>query len=327
MEQRLDEICEKLDRVLSILDGKIAKKNADRDRIRSKREEDAAKAAKKTGTIVVESMTGTFETDKRLPYKRWAFVCLEFQSPLDFLRWMVNEYLGSYLCLRDGRKRMIARNGNYWKVYKTCGTEMLITPADMFGGANCAWESMLDVQMLRWCFKHVGPVLKHLVNTDRLEFVHEKHLPWDDEKVNGECGPPLPLESRWWRKSTRFRETLLACIAPYGRGYLRTTKGSLLIDYERNVLETPEAKTLFKHILNALREGVMNRATHDEWANTRKLQEHVQRGNDVWKENDNKECASAFIDRLKSNAAVRLGMHLKEEHDLQTAIEQSIKET
>ena len=130
MEQRLDEISEKLDRVLSILDAKIAKKNADRDRIRIKREEDAAKAAKKTGAIVVERMAGTFETDERLPYKRWAFVCLEFQSPLNFLRWMVNEYLSSYHCLRDGRKRMIARNGNYWKVYKSCGTEVLVTPAE-----------------------------------------------------------------------------------------------------------------------------------------------------------------------------------------------------
>ena len=326
MEQRLDELSEKLDRVLAILDAKIAKKNADRERIRLKREEDAAKVAEKTGAIVVESMAGTFETDRRLPYKRWAFVCLEFQNPLNFLRWMVNEYLGSYHCLRDGRKRMIARNGNYWKVYKSCGTEMLITPADMFGGATGSWESTLDVQMLRWCYKHVGPVLGHLVNTDRLEFVHEKRLPWDDEKVSEECGPPLPLESRWWRKGARFRETLLACIAPYGRGYLRTTKGSLLIDFEQNVLETPEEKTLFKNINNALREGVMNRATHEEWVTRRRLRGHVQRGNDVWKENKKKEAASKFMDKLKQHSAVRLGMHLKEQHDLQAAIEQSIKE-
>ena len=59
------------------------------------------------------------------------------------------------------------------------------------------WADMLDVQMLKWCFKHIRPVLAHLVNEDRLEYVHEKRVPWDDEKVNDHCGHPLPLESRW----------------------------------------------------------------------------------------------------------------------------------
>ena len=331
MDANLESIEAKLDRILSILDAKCAKQKCDRDRIKSKRDEDAAEEARKRGAIVVDRLTGTFHRDDRLPYEKWAYICLEFQDALNFIRWMVNEYLSSYHCLRDGRKRMIARNGNYWKVYKSCGTEMLVTPADMFGGVNCEWESMLDVQMLRWCFKHVGPVLKHLVNADRLEFVHEKRLPWDDEKVNEECGEPLPLESRWWRKSTRFQETMLACIAPYGRGYLRTTKGSFIIDHDRNVLETPEASLLFKHIYNALREGVMNRATHDEWVTKRRLRGHVKRGNDVWKEYKNHSIANAFMDRLKNDSAVRLGMQLackaKEEHDLQAAIEMSIKET
>ena len=174
MDERLDEISAKLDRLLSILDAKEQKKQNDRERIKSRRDEDAAQAAQRRGAIVVDRLTGTFARDDRLPYRKWAFICLEFQSALDFLRWLVNEYLASYYCLQDGRKRMIARNGNYWKIYKSCGTELLLTPADMFGGVHLRWDTMLDVQMLKWCFKHVKPVLGHLVNEDRLEYVHEK---------------------------------------------------------------------------------------------------------------------------------------------------------
>ena len=194
MDERLDDISAKLDRVLAILDAKEQKKLTDRERIKSKRDDDAAEVARRRGAIVVDRLTGTFARDDRLPYKKWAFICLEFQSGLNFLRWIVNEYLVSYYCLQDGRKRMIARNGNYWKVYKSCGTEMLVTPADMFGGVHMKWDDMLDVQMLKWCFKHVKPVLVHLVKEERLEYVHEKQVPWDDEKVNDHCGPPLRVE-------------------------------------------------------------------------------------------------------------------------------------
>ena len=120
--------------------------------------------------------------------------------------------------------RMIARNGNYWKSYKSCGTAMLLTPVDMFGGPKVKWDDTLQVQMLKWCYFHLKPVLEHLVKEPRLEFVHEKHLPWDDEKVCQECGDPLPLEPRWWRKSTRFREVLQASFAPYSMGYVRTSQ-------------------------------------------------------------------------------------------------------
>ena len=331
MDERLDEITAKLDRVLAILDAKEKKKLTDRERIKSKREQDAAETARKRGAIVVDRLTGTFARDDRLPYKKWAYICLEFQSGLDFLRWIVHEYLASYYCLQDGRKRMIARNGNYWKVYKSCGTAMLLSPTDMFGGAHMKWDDMLDVQMLKWCFKHVKPVLKHLVNEDRLEYVHEKRVPWDDEKVNDHCGPPLPLESRWWRKSTRFRETVQASFAPYGRSYVRTSRGSLLLDNDRDVLERPETQGLYKGIYNALREGVMNRHSHEEWVRKRRLTEHIERGIRAWREGTKNEVARQFMEKLKRENALRMGMEMaavaKEEHDMQTAIEHSIRES
>ena len=214
MDERLDKISEQLARVLSILDAKEQKKQVDRDRIKTKREEDAAETAKKRGAIVVDRLTGTFARDDRLPYEKWAYICLEFQSALDFLRWMIHEYLSSYYCLQDGRKRMIARNGNYWKVYKSCGTERLMTPTDMFGGTALKWDDMLEVGVLKWCFKHVMPVMRFCVNDSRLEFVHEHKLAWDDQKVNEECGAPLALEPRWWQKSARFREIMHACVSP-----------------------------------------------------------------------------------------------------------------
>ena len=257
MDERLDKISEQLARVLSILDAKEQKKQVDRDRIKTKREEDAAETAKKRGAIVVDRLTGTFARDDRLPYEKWAYICLEFQSALDFLRWMIHEYLSSYYCLQDGRKRMIARNGNYWKVYKSCGTERLMTPTDMFGGTALKWDDMLEVGVLKWCFKHVMPVMRFCVNHSRLEFVHEHKMAWDDQKVNEECGAPLALEPRWWQKSARFREIMHACVSPYGCGYVRTSRGTLPIDKNQECLERPETRLLFKSIYNTLREGVV----------------------------------------------------------------------
>jgi len=330
MDAKLESIEAKLDRILSILDAKCAKQKCDRDRIKSKRDEDAAQEARKRGAIVVERLAGTFHRDDRLPYKKWAFIALEFDSACDFLRWLVNEYLASYFCLQDGRKRMIARNGNYWKTYKSCGSEMLLTPADMFGGAVARWDTMLDVQMLKWCFKHVMPVLGHLVNEERLEYVHDRHLPWDDEKVNGEVGKPLNLEPRWWRKSARFQETMLASIAPYGRSYVRTSLGSLLIDVEKRVLERPETQLLFKGIYCALREGVMNRTTHDEWMKRRNLEACVQRGVESYHKENKQIVAEQFMQRLKRDNTIRLGIQIaaqvREEDDMQVAIHRSIKE-
>jgi hypothetical protein len=146
-------------------------------------------------------------------------------------------------------------------------------------------------------------------------------VPWDDEKVNDHCGHPLPLESRWWRA----RDS-----APYSRSYLRTSKGTVLLDNLQDVLERPEAQCLYKGIYNALREGVMNRGTHDEWMGKRRLKEHVDRGTRAWREDRKNEVAKEFMVKLKRENALRLGMELasraKEEQDLQIAIEQSIKE-
>ena len=323
MDERLDKISEQLARVLSILDAKEQKKQVDRDRIKTKREEDAAETAKKRGAIVVDRLTGTFARDDRLPYEKWAYICLEFQSALDFLRWMIHEYLSSYYCLQDGRKRMIARNGNYWKVYKSCGTERLMTPTDMFGGTALKWNDMLEVGVLKWCFKHVMPVMRFCVNDSRLEFVHEHKLAWDDQKVNEECGAPLALEPRWWQKSARFREIMHACVSPYGCGYVRTSRGSLPIDSNRECLERPETRLLFKDIYNALREGVTNRTVHDDWIHKRGLKKFVDRGIQAYNRKE-------FMKKLKQDNSVRLGMQMarevKEEHDLQIAIEHSIKE-
>ena len=338
MDEKMDEIISKLDRnhkllnrLLSILDARENKKQKDRERIKLKREQEATKHARERGAIVVDKLRGTFERDERLPYEKWAYIMLEFNSAYEFLRWLVNEYLGSYYCTQDARKRMIARNGNYWKVYKSCGTEMMITPSDMFGGQMLRADSLLEVQMIKWCFKHVMPVLDYVCNAQRLEFVHEKQMPWDDQKVNEVVGEPLPLESRWWKKSARFREFMHACVAPYGMGYVRTRKGSLLIDYDKNVLECEETKSLFKVVYSALKDGVVNRTMHNDWMKKRKLGECVERGikafNDSKKVNDKNN----FLLQLKKQNAIRAGMELAasaiEQQDLQKAIGNSIKES
>ena len=74
----------------------------------------------------------------------------------------------------------------------------------------------------------------------------------------------------------------------------------------------------------------MNRGVHDEWMGKRRLKEHVDRGTRAWREDRKNEVAKDFMVKLKRENALRLGMELasrvKEEQDLQIAIEQSIKE-
>ena len=57
MDERLDEISAKLDRLLSILDAKEQKKS----------DEDAAEAAKRRGAVVVDRLTGTPTGHGRFP--------------------------------------------------------------------------------------------------------------------------------------------------------------------------------------------------------------------------------------------------------------------
>ena len=111
-------IHKKLDRLLAILDSKENKKMKDRMRIKQKRDEENAAEAAEAGKIVVDRLEGTMHTDPRLPYKLWAFIMLEFGDACEFLRWLMNEYLESYYCIRDSRRRMIVRKGNHWKFYR-----------------------------------------------------------------------------------------------------------------------------------------------------------------------------------------------------------------
>ena len=96
MDEKIDEIITKLDRnhkllnrLLSILDAKELKKQKDRERIKNKRDQEATRIARERGAIVVDKLQGTFERDSRLPYKKWAYIMLEFTSGYEFLRWLV----------------------------------------------------------------------------------------------------------------------------------------------------------------------------------------------------------------------------------------------
>ena len=214
MDERLGSIEEKLDRLLALLDAKEQKKQKDRVRVKKKRDEEAAAAAIVEGKIVVDNLSGTMNFDERLPYAEWAYIMLEFRQGYNFLRWLMHTYLESYHCKKDPRKRMIARKGNYWKLYKKCGSESLLTPSDLFGGLNIGlrWESILDIGILRWGCTHVNAVLYRVCTKERLPYVHEKHLPWDCKQANEECGAPKLLEAEFWNLSARYRERLHAAV-------------------------------------------------------------------------------------------------------------------
>ena len=138
LAKALDKGHTKLDRVLAILDSKEHKKLKDRIRIKQKRDEENAAQAHAAGKIFVDRLQGPLHTDPRLPYKLWAYIMLEFTDAREFLRWLMNEYLESYYCIRDSRRRMIVRKGNHWKIYqKGCGTEKLVTRPTCSAGRAC----------------------------------------------------------------------------------------------------------------------------------------------------------------------------------------------
>ena len=329
----------KVDRLLAILDSKEHKKMKDRLRIKQKRDEENATQAAAAGKIVVDRLEGTMHTDPRLPYKLWAYIMLEFGDACEFLRWLMNEYIESYYCIRDSRRRMIVRKGNHWKFYlKGCGTEKLVTPADMFGGQTLKCENMLDLVCLRWCHVHVRPIIEHVCNLDRLMHVHEKRMAWNDPRVDAEIGAkPMPLEDRWWRKKVRFREIMHATLGVYGEGWIRTTKGSMLIDYDEIVLKRREVQTIYKDIARALHDGVSNRGSHAKWVATCKIQNYVDRGIEAHSVGVKAEAHTRFMKSLREGrrgnvpspmAAIQMGLKMaaavKEEHDMQKAIQASL---
>ena len=326
----------KLDRLLAILDARENKKQKDRIRIKQKRDEASAGEARQAGKIVVDRLEGTMHTDVRLPYKLWAYIMLEFQDAREFLRWLMNEYLESYHCIRDSRRRMIVRKGNHWKFYqKGCGTEKLVTPADMFGGQTMKWDSMLNMMCMRWCHVHVRPILEHVCNLARLEFVHERHLSWNGKEANAECGEPMPLECRWWAKGTRYREVLHASLGPYGDGWIRTAKGSMRVDFDENVLKRRELQVIIGDIARSLHDGVINRASHVAWVEQNKLQPQIDAGIEAHRIGAKEEAHKNFLKQLhahKDRAVVadgfRMGVQMavaaREEHDMQKAIQASL---
>ena len=341
LEDKVDDLAtsmgtihRKLDRLLAILDSKENKKMKDRMRIKQKRDEENAAEAAAAGKIVVDRLDGTMHTDPRLPYKLWAFIMLEFGDACEFLRWLMNEYLESYYCIRDSRRRMIVRKANHWKYYmKGCGTEKLVTPADMFGGNMPKWEGMLDLVCLRWCHVHVRPIIEHVCNLDRLVHVHQHHKAWNDESVNADCGPPLPLEKRWWKKSCRFREKMHATLGVYGEGWIRTSKGSMLIDFDEVVLKRREVQVVYADIARALHEGVSNRATHAKWVQTCRIQKCIDRGIEAHRVAVKADAHARFLESLHAQKgtpmeAIRMGVQIaaaaKEEHDMQKAIAASL---
>ena len=225
---------------------------------------------------------------------------------------------------------------------KGCGTEKLVTPADMFGGHTMRWDKMLDLICFRWCHVHVRPVMEHVCNIDRLEHVHGNDgnpKQWNCPAINEECGDPLPLEARWWSKNERFREVMHSSLGVYGGAWIRTAQGPMLLDYEESTLKRREVVAVIKNITEALQEGVNNRATHAAWMKTCHLQKFVDNGIEAHNKSMKNEMHVRFMEQLHKHRdrcqnqavvvpALRMGMEIaaaaREEHDIQKAIEASL---
>jgi hypothetical protein len=137
-----------------------------------------------------------------------------------------------------------------------------------------------------------------------------------------------------------------ATLGVYGEGWIRTTKGSMLIDFDEVVLKRREVQVIYTDIARALHEGVSNRGNHEKWMSTCRIQKCIDRGVEAHKVATQADAHARFLKSLHERrdteaslpeaqrtspmVAIRMGVQLaaaaKEEHDMQKAIAASLGE-
>ena len=96
-------------------------------------------------------------------------------------------------------------------------------------------------------------------------------------------------------------------------------------------MQAPETVAVFKEVLRALQDGVVNRNAHDEWMDKNRLNRVVARGKERYKQSKVDSAKKKFFERLarERDTCDRVRNFVacaKEEVDLQTAISNSLQD-
>ena len=98
-------------------------------------------------------------------------------------------------------------------------------------------------------------------------------------------------------------------------------------------MQAPETVAVFREVLRALQDGVVNRNAHGEWMEKNRLNRIVARGKERYKQSKIDAAKKKFFDRLlleRNSPVVTVVRDMvacaKEESDLQKAISNSLRD-
>ena len=95
-------------------------------------------------------------------------------------------------------------------------------------------------------------------------------------------------------------------------------------------MQAPETVAVFKEVLRALQDGVVNRNAHGEWMEKNRLNRVVARGKERYKQSRINVAKKKFFERLMRERESPMVRNLvacaKEEVDLQKAISNSLQD-
>ncbi len=201
----------------------------------------------------------TFVTDKRLPYKFWAYVCMEFgkarRYAREFARWLVVDWIARYSLLN--RKKILSVTSGRLRYFHG-GAQVCISETDMFGrmmrGSTVGTTKYkIEVGERKWWdfgsahFRHIGSIFQTLPGYEDL--------------------------------TPNFRRRIAVCWAPYSMVKLYGSSDEY--DPVLPKHQKPQVISLVEHMFGGFRAGVQNQSNHLEWMQTQKLAPIIRRAKNL----------------------------------------------
>jgi hypothetical protein len=201
----------------------------------------------------------TFRADKRLPYRYWAHVCMEFgrarHYARDFARWLVVDWISRYKLLN--RKKILSVTSGRLRYFSN-GAQVCISEADMFGrmmrGSTCGTTKFkIEVGERKWWdfgsghFRHIGEIFQTLPGYEDL--------------------------------TPNFRRRIAVCWAPYSMVKLYGSTEEY--DPVMPKLQKTQVLALIEHMFSGFRAGVQNQSNHAEWVETQKIAPIIKRAKNL----------------------------------------------
>jgi hypothetical protein len=197
----------------------------------------------------------TFQMDKRLPYRFWAHVCMEFgkacKTARDFARWLVVDWISQYKLLN--RKKVLSVTSGRLR-YFYGGAQVSISETDMFGrglrgGIGTTKRFKMEVGERKWWdfgsghFRHIGQIFRNLPGYEDL--------------------------------TPNFKRRIAVCWAPYSM--VKLYGATEEYDPLESRLQKPQVLSLIEHMFSGFRAGIQNQSNHSEWVAAHKLAPIIER--------------------------------------------------